>query len=168
MNMRDLIIQESIKLKALHDNIYFYYNKRGKSNEYKNACAEFHAYQSPMMKYFSKASLNELKTANKEKIEFALTFLEIDPYFFRSGYLKEDLLRKLKFITFSDSEKTRLIDILINAVKNNSNREFKFYCKLARKNSTSLLENKLNELKESPDGHIKNRAELMLKYIKKE
>ena len=61
-----------------------------------------------------------------------IMFLEADPYFFRSGYRKEKILRRLKKAVLSDDEKERLRRVVLVQVASSSwRREFSEYARLA-------------------------------------
>ena len=42
-----------------------------------------------------------------------MSFLEVDPYFFRSGYIKADLLRHLKRAPLTRSQEQRLRNVIL-------------------------------------------------------
>jgi len=52
-------------------------------------------------------ALDRLKNNESETTEAAITFLEIRPYFFRSGYMRETLMRRLKHVKMKDSHARR-------------------------------------------------------------
>ena len=56
--------------------------------------------------------LDRLKAGDYSTVEAALCFLEVRPYFFRSGYLWKDLLRKCKRVPMSDEQSSRLQALL--------------------------------------------------------
>lgn len=62
---------------------------------------------------------------------FAVAFLEVDPYHFTSGYLKARLLRRLRNCALSTSQRARLLAVLRDAVMRRPWREYRDYCKLA-------------------------------------
>ena len=77
-----------------------------------NACAEFHE------KYDQLAFLGGVNTARdrlrsgeSEAIDYALDFLEVRPYFFRSGYLYKDLIRVLRNCPLSQAQRRRYDEI---------------------------------------------------------
>ena len=49
----------------------------------------------------------ELRAGNKEAIEYAICFLEVRPYYHRSGYMWIDLLRVLKNCNLSKTQRKR-------------------------------------------------------------
>ena len=48
-----------------------------------------------------------LDAGDDEAIDWALSFVEIRPYFFRSGYMYRDLVRRLKRTSFDDARRAR-------------------------------------------------------------
>ncbi|HTF66993.1 MAG TPA: hypothetical protein VK638_30350 [Edaphobacter sp.] len=44
--------------------------------------------------------------------EWALCFLELRPYFFRSGYVWQKLLRRLKHVPLSEEQERRFSDVI--------------------------------------------------------
>ena len=48
-----------------------------------------------------------LKRSDPAAVEDAITFLEADPIAFRTGYLKEELLDRLKVVELSDDQSRR-------------------------------------------------------------
>lgn len=48
-----------------------------------------------------------LRAGEKEAIDYALDFIEVRPYFFRSGYMYQDFLRVLRNCPLSDSQRYR-------------------------------------------------------------
>jgi hypothetical protein len=66
-------------------------------------------------------------------VEDALTFLEVDPWCFRSGYAKETILRRLKRVTFSAEQAVRLRAVVLHTIEVGDRREFRGYCRLAPK-----------------------------------
>lgn len=50
-----------------------------------------------------------LKQGNEYALEYAVCFIEIRPYFFRSGYMYKDLLRRLNKAPLSESQRERYL-----------------------------------------------------------
>ena len=48
-----------------------------------------------------------LRAGDKEAIEYALDFIELRPYFFRSGYMYTDFMRVLKNCPLSEGQRER-------------------------------------------------------------
>ena len=72
------------------------------------ACAEFHAsYDALAFPGGYGSALTRLAGNDAETIEAALVFLELRPYFFRSGYMRETLLRRLKQVAMSEHQRKR-------------------------------------------------------------
>lgn len=115
--MKELIARNVEEVRRLHARIHETYRQHEKSSEQKErwqrACEEFHA------RYDKLAFPGGYTTANSrilagdsEAIEAALCFIELRPYFFRSGYMFKALLPKLKRAPLSESEAKRLQAVL--------------------------------------------------------
>jgi hypothetical protein len=85
--------------------------------------------------------------------------------FFRSGYIKEEIIRKIKRSQLTSKQVERLLYVLERAVENKGTREYRRYCRLAPSIATQKFINYLNNVYKYGDGKRKSRAELMLKYI---
>lgn len=108
---------------------------------------------------------NKLMNFNTDLQDFAITYLEADPVYFRSGYVKEDMLAKLRKAELNTNQIIRLLSILKDAVENRGAREFKRYCKLAMKIANNDLIEFLHIKAKSINTSVKSRAKLMILYI---
>ena len=83
------------------------------NTQWKSACAEFHArYDSLSFPGGYSGALDRISGGEAFSIEAGLCFLECRPYFFRSGYMYKDILRRLKRANLSLSQAERLINIV--------------------------------------------------------
>ncbi len=57
-------------------------------------------------------TFEKLQAGDGSAIEFGLIFVEVQPYFFRSQYIRTQLIRKLKHAKLSSSQTERLKRIL--------------------------------------------------------
>jgi hypothetical protein len=107
--------------------------------------------------------LSLLKNQDPTTIATAISYLEADPYFFRSGYIKENILRLLKKVTLSKKQIAELQEILIDAITNNNRREYQEYCKLARIIADEPFRHQIQDIiQQSDDATIRQRAQQML------
>src|SRR5881409_3639900 len=87
-------------LNALHDRIYETLPFRSKSDvdrgKWREACTAFRAYRHPALEFWRPDVLEKVRSGADGWRSDAILFLEVDPWFFRSGYLKQKLLRALK------------------------------------------------------------------------
>ncbi len=81
-----------------------------------DACKALHTYVSAIDGSLDRAC-DERRYTDPGLIEFAICFLEVDPWFFRSGYLKQVLLTRLKRSDLDPPDKERLSAVSIDAVK---------------------------------------------------
>ena len=164
-DFRKVIESEAAVIDRLHQRIHSTYEAKNKDLEaWKKACSTFHSYVStldPLIEQvYEKSALDD-----DELIEFSITFLELNPMFFRSGYVKEEILRKLKRSALSEKQNERLRAVLLDAVNNRGTREFRRYCRLLPKISSPKLVSALETTNKYGEGAQKNRAAVMLGYV---
>lgn len=133
--------------------------------EWERACAAFHSQVSVIDPYLQRACDAE-RYADKELIEFVVCFLEADPRFFRSGYLKQILITRLKRSDLGETVKRRLREVLIDAVNRRGGREFRYYCRLAVQVADEGLAAQLKQIVGQDDPARASRAAMMLEHIR--
>ncbi|MBL4661406.1 MAG: hypothetical protein JKY19_13700 [Alcanivoracaceae bacterium] len=167
-NYQAIIKQETEVVAKLHLRIHETFKNRSKDlKSWKKACEEFHAHVSRIDPILNRV-YEEAVYSDKKLQEFIITFLELDPMFFRSGYIKEEMLRKIKKSPLSLKQINRLRQVLKDAVKNRGTREFKKYCSLAINIANPELVAYLISVSKQGIGAKKSRAKLMLNYVGKQ
>ena len=91
-------------------------------------------------------------------VEAAIAFLEADPWFFRSGYEKQNLIRHVKRAKLTASQRQRLGGVVVAAVDGRDRTEFRHYCRLACGVWSDWLDDQIAERMRSPDPGIRRRA----------
>jgi len=86
----------------------------GRTREWQQACEAFHAnYDTLAFPGGYDGALERLKASDPATIDAALCFLEVRPFFFRSGYMFKDILRKVKRAALNRQQAERLDRIVI-------------------------------------------------------
>lgn len=148
MSRRDfaqLIREEGARLQALH--------LRARPNE------------SRLDQYLERAG-KKARYTDSGLLEFVVCFLEVDPWFYRSGYWKQILLTRVKRSPLSEEVKGRLRKVLLDAVARRGTREFKYYCRLAAVIADHELVAELETASASTDAAIARRARMMLGTVR--
>lgn len=96
-----------------------------------------------------------------------LDFLEADPVFYGSGYMKEGLLSALKKRSFEQHEVQRLQAIILSIVRKTDRREFRRYCRVATTVDDERLRDELKALELADDPDIQRRAGWVLAALRK-
>jgi hypothetical protein len=91
-----------------------------------------------------------------------VAFLEVDPIFFRSGYIKADILRRLKRSPLSADQKARLRVMILGRVEGSDTREFRHYCQLARTIADKDFHSAIASRLESSDQRIARHAKWVI------
>jgi len=99
-------------------------------------------------------------------VELAVCFLEADPWFFRSGYIKADLIKYLRRAPLSDDQKRRLRAVILDRIRGHATREFRSCCQLARMIADESLVRQITELASSTDPLVSRHARWTLQYLR--
>jgi hypothetical protein len=91
-------------------------------------------------------------------VEMAIAFLEADPWFFRSGYEKQNLIRHLKRARLSDAQRMRLAHVVLRAIDGRDRVEFRHFGRLACGIWSDFLDDEVAKRMQSPDPGIRRRA----------
>lgn len=106
-----------------------------------------------------------IKNNDAYAIENAIQFLERNEYSFSSGYMKEEILHVLKKHHLNQQQIKRMHAVILNVLHHRIRREFKYYCRFARKISSTELIEKIQELTLSEDEDTALRATWMLSIV---
>jgi hypothetical protein len=113
--IREQIRKNAIEIARLHSRINETVARRPESSERKreweDACAEFHARYDKLAfptGYKGGGALRRIEYGDPEAVEVAICFLEVRPYFFRSGYMFKDILRTCRRAPLSPDQAARL------------------------------------------------------------
>ena len=110
--------------------------------------------------------LSALASGDADAKESAIRFLEFDPYYYRSGYIKSKLLVRLKNIKLSASEVKRLQKVICNAIVSQQPKsEFKYYARLLKNVGTPEFRQKLQVLPVPGLPYLKARQECCLQDV---
>jgi hypothetical protein len=163
------IAAAAVRLEALHAEVGRTAKTRDRDavshREWRQACDAYHSFESPLDPYIRQACEDSLYT-DKNLIEFVVCFLEVDPRFFRSGYLKQMFITRLKRSELDEATKRRLRIVLLDAVARRGSREFKHYCRLASVIADHGVVVALESATRAGEGPAESRAKLMLSAIK--
>ena len=91
-------------------------------------------------------------------VEMAIAFLEADPWFFRFGYEKQNLIRHLKRARLSDAQRMRLAHVVLRAIDGRDRVEFRHFGRLACGIWSDFLDEEVAARMQSPDPGIRRRA----------
>ncbi len=108
-----------------------------------------------------RASADTLHTADM------LDFLEADPIFFGSGYMKENILTCLKRRYLEPAHIRRLQDVIVALVRRRDCREFRHYCRTAAHVDGDRLRAALQAIVIATDQDAQRRAIRMLEALDK-
>ncbi|MBK7882689.1 MAG: hypothetical protein IPJ81_01795 [Chitinophagaceae bacterium] len=109
----------------------------------------------------------DLKKSEPQAIDNAIAYLKANPYFFRSGYIKEHILTTLKKLDLTALQQLKLQNVIINVIDLYYCREFRYYCRLAKKIPSEFFIEKLQRKSKSGDLNIAKRASWVLDSILK-
>ena len=111
--LKKLILANAAEIVRLYSRIHETLRFRGQSpeqtEEWSRACLEFHTrYDSLAFPGGYRGALDRIAAGDPQAMEAAVCFLECRPYFFRSGYMFKDILRKCKRAPLSEEQALRL------------------------------------------------------------
>ena len=107
-------------------------------------------------------ALDALRSGDPAGLETAIDVLEGDPLFFRSGYVKAELIRLISRQPLTETQMARLRDVVLGIVDRRDGREFRRYCRLARRLDDQGLRRDLDVRRRSDDADIRRRAAWVL------
>ena len=96
----------------LHKAVHHYAANRGQSaymhEKWHNACREFHEKYRELSFLGGWDSARErIRAGDQDALEYAIVFIEMRPYYFRSGYMFEALIKCLNSVAMSLSQRKR-------------------------------------------------------------
>jgi len=109
--------------------------------------------------------VERLTAGDPAGLESAIRFLEADPMFFRSGYVKADLTRLAKRVPHDADQRRRLEAVILSIVDRRDGREFRHYCRLARRIAGGPLRGELEARLKAGDPAVRRRARWVLEAI---
>ena len=116
-SIKRTILENGAEITRLHTRVHETFRHRGESKRHRDewslACAEFHAkFDVLAFPGGYEEGRDRIDSGDPEAVETALCFLEVRPYFHRSGYMYKDLLRRVKRSQLSAGQSQRLAIVL--------------------------------------------------------
>jgi hypothetical protein len=158
--------RESKRLRArVYETHPFRYGSARQRGQFEEACRALRTCLENLRELESPEFLQQVRAGEQPWRESALRFLEVDPWFFRSGYIKGKLARALKKVALTADELVRINEVLLAAVIGHGRPEFKEYCRLAVKVASPALRAGLEKAQGNVGDGVGQRARLMLQYL---
>jgi hypothetical protein len=115
-SLKSTLQANAVEISRLRSRIDETFKNRDKSaekrEEWKHACEAFHLrYEELAFPGGERNAAARILAGDAEAIEAALCFVELRPYFFRSGYMYQDFLRKLNRAPLSPDQLARFVSV---------------------------------------------------------
>ncbi len=163
MDTREQIATNAESLRNLNRRIHETFARRSLSNkergEWSNACAQFHSNYDFLFYPGGERRWAAFLARDSSEVETAVTFLEVDPYFFRSGYMKQVMWNRLKSIELARSQSARLEEVAIQYVHRRIRREFWHMARFVRLRASEEFWRRIEELRSAKESSMQIKAE---------
>lgn len=163
-----LIRQHEKKVNELHSKLWETFRRRERSahahSDWERAAKQFREFISEFDELVER-SLSENLAQDKGLRDFAFSYVATDPYFFRSGYILERLVRRIKKLDLSDAEKQLIQQLILRRIDKKALRNFRDICRLIPKIETTGFSNEIAERLRSKEPSIRHRAEFAASYL---
>lgn len=131
------------------------------------ACRRFHAeYDSLAFPGGLSQAFARLGAGDPEIIEQVVQFLEADPYYFRSGYHKVEMIKQLCRRPLSPDHKKRLQQVVLSQIRDHDKREFRAYCRLATHIVDPEFQKQIADMASASRALVPRHARWVLEYLK--
>lgn len=104
------------------------------------------------------AFMPSLANGHARGMETGIAFLEADPWFFRSGYEKQNIIRHLKRAQLTEVQRARLGRVVLAAIDGRDRVEFRHFGRLACGVWSDMLDERVARRMQSSDAGIRRRA----------
>lgn len=163
-----LIRRHETEMKALHTALGEAFKVREQSSsrreDWLRLASQFRGYRSAVddwMELIKEA--DSIDWANGRETVF--DDLEVDPFYFRSGYTKEMLVKFVKRLELTETERMTIRKLIIRRIEEGGKREFRRLCQLIPKIQTPEFKTQLRELSLHENQRIVLRAEIATSYL---
>jgi hypothetical protein len=112
--------------------------------------------------------VQRLRAGDPSGMEAAVSFLEADPWFYRTGYIKSKLIRYIKPPMLTPEYVRRLQQVVLAVVDKRDDRDFRAYCRLAFKVDSLELREQLTRRLTYQDANVRRRARWVLEALGEE
>ncbi len=110
-------------------------------------------------------TLKRLRQNDSSALKDVIAFLEADPMFYATGYLKEDLARWIKPEMLTPQDASRLRRVVLSIVDRRNHRDFRAFCRLARKVDAPELRDALTHRVTHGTFDVRRRARWVLEAL---
>lgn len=136
--------------------------------DWRKASAAWRQYHPDLATTFCwKTALYRLETGDAEMLELAICIAEVNPYFYGSGYLRINVFRRLKRLKLSPGQEQRILDAVLNAVREHRGSGWKEYCRLAIPFANPAFAKAVGEFIHDPDPYVSERARTLVSYLER-
>jgi hypothetical protein len=168
VDKHEIIRRDSEAYEALHRKIHqtFPHRDEGRAGfkAWEAACDAFHSFESPMFEPLVGDGAAKLSAGDPDTVDWAISYLEVDPFHFRSGYDKNWLIRRLKRLPLTPEQYRRLRVVVLRAL-DDPKRAPNYYSRLAASLQTPDFVQLIRWRLESPYPELRQRAQQLLDYF---
>ena len=165
---RTEILAYEIESNRLRAAIYTAFKLRDRSRSHwetwSRACDRFHELLSPIDEWLRSCDTSDLASDPHIRL-FIFEYLSADPYYFRSGYEKERLIRKIKKLDLTSPEKEIIRQLILSRIETRALREFRQICRMIPRIETKGFYEAVHIMFRSSDIDMQRRAKFALSYF---
>ena len=171
MLTRESIASVERTVNAHHERIHstFAVRQQGPKawQDWEDATTAWHVHEHPTDFLWGDDFLARLRSSDRQAMDDAILYLEVDPWYFRSGYLKERLIRGLKAAKLTKQDRRRLWNVIWNVAAGRNRREFRNYCSLAAMLGDSDVIQQLEEISPERDLSSARKFSYLLNFLRR-
>jgi hypothetical protein len=146
----------------IHELVAFRSRSAADREAWAAACAQFHTAFDDLSFPGGNAAWQGFIEGKAESIELAVAFVEADPHFFRSGYMKQYIWNRLKQVAVTADQEHRLEQVALQYLSKPIRREFWHMVRYARTRGSESFWNRISMLAVENDVSLSTRAQWLL------
>ena len=129
---------------------------------WQDACVAWHNHTSILATFWQKEYLSAVESGDPESVDLAISFVEVNPYYFRSGYMKDRLFRRLRRSKLSEDQRQRLLSAITEAIHSHQGDGWNHFIALAAAFADARFVEFVSKVTTGKDPKVARRAKLLL------